>query len=147
MKALLLVFVSFAISLMVACEERGAGKTPELPKADAVPTESQLKETKEGLMEEISAEERQITELAQEIQDLKIALEERREYHELLEEEKKQIAIELKELKTRWEKETEGIGGHVDRPLHEIFRRMKELLDRALQENKELKQRLEAAEK
>lgn len=147
MKTLSSFLVSVAIPLLVACEKRGEDQSPEVPKAATVSTEAQLKETKERLTAEIPAEKNRTSELSRDIQELQLVLEETKTNLKMLEEEKKQIAIELKELKTRWEKETEGIDGHVDRPLHEIFRRMKELLDRALQENKELKQRVEAAEK
>lgn len=148
MKAVPSFLLLVAIPLIAACEKRAPEEKPHAPKPEvAAPTEPQLKEAKKRLEAEISAEESRIVRLLDDIRDLRQVFDERNAELKYLEEEKKRIAIDLKNLNERWAKETEGIDGCVDGPIHEIFRSVKNLLDRTLQENKELKQRLEATEK
>jgi peptidoglycan hydrolase CwlO-like protein len=145
MKASPSILLLVAIPLIAACEKRAPEKNPHDPKpAGAGPTESQLKEAKKRLETEVTAEKRRITELDRDIQELRQELDERNAELKYLEEEKKRIAIDLKKLKERWTKETEGIDGCVDRPIHEIFRSVYERMDQMLRENEELKKRLKA---
>ena len=62
-------------------------------------------------------------------------------------EKEKLLAVEA-DLKKRWEKELEGFGeGHPDGPIIEIYRRMVDKSESLLQENRNLKRRLEEVAK
>lgn len=108
---------------------------------------SQLVEKHKQLKAEASALEMREHELQSEISAMEAAITELKPKLERLDAEKKQMFEDGMKLKKRWERETEGIHEAPSRPIHELFRDMTHKVDQLLQENQELKLKLEAAGK
>ena len=105
--------------------------------------EPQLAGNKEQLASEMASHKSHVARLQSEIAAMKVELDEIRTQLKLLDAEKKQMFEDGMKLKNQWQSETAGILENPSRPIHEIFREMTQKMDQLLQENQELKRKLE----
>jgi predicted nucleic acid-binding Zn-ribbon protein len=147
MKPLPLSVASLGFLLILSCEKQespAAQMTSNIPTGN---TEPELIETKERLRTALSERKSRIASLEAEISTMKEYLDELQSNLALLDAEKKKMMDDGLKLKKRWEQETEGIICEMSRTIPEQFRELTQKMDQLLQENQELKRKLEEATK
>ena len=100
-------------------------------------------EEKRALQRELQRKELEAAEFESEIADLKKLLEDINPRLQLLETEKARISEQWKNSKLKLDAELKGLLEEPSVPLHETFRRMSERMEKLMEENEELKRRIE----
>lgn len=139
------IVATIGVLLSVSCGERESAASPGVSDRPAEPTESQLLETKDQLESEVSEQRLRLHELHRDISQLNEILDEIRPQLQLLDAEKKLMLDDVMRLREQVEIETEGFIEAPNRPINEYFRETIQKMDQLLQENQELKRKLEAA--
>jgi chromosome segregation ATPase len=143
MKSIPISVTSLGFLLILSCEKQ---ESPAAPKTSNIPsgiTEPELIETKEQLGTALSEKKSRIASLESEISTMKEQYDELKSQLDFLDAEKKKMLDDVLNLKKRKEQETLGIMEDLDRPIHEVFRDMIKKMDQLIQENQELKRKLE----
>lgn len=147
MKIFPVIVAAIGLLLGISCERRGSTASPKPSGSPAEQTEEQLTGRRNQLVEDLSKEKKRMDDLRGEILKVEDALAEIRPKLERLDAAKKKMTEDVIQLKRRWEKEIEGFHEAPSRPIHEIFHEMTRKVDQLLQENEDLKRKLEAAPK
>ena len=147
MKILSIGCAALMITLYGSCEKRDSQSGPTSSKISTLPTEPQLLGKKRQLESEVSEMKNQMTVLERDIAAMQQHFDEIQPKLKLLEAEKMQMVDDWTKLSKRWEKETAGIHCELSSPIHEMFRDVTRKMDQLLQENQEMKQKLEDVEK
>jgi chromosome segregation ATPase len=142
------LIVGLILSFLPGCRKGEESRTAEVTSPVSTPSEEELREEKkalEALSEETSA---RYKELRRSVGELKEVIAETSEKLNLLNAEKEKMRAVEADLTRRWEKELEGIGeGSMDGTAIEIYSRLAVKAEALLQENQDLKRRLEGSGK
>ncbi len=145
MKILSIHCALIGIFISSSCEKKHPQTSPGLPNSPVPETEAQLIEKKRRMVSASSEQRDRMEVLKSEIQQARKQCDDLKLKMEFLESVKKQINEDFMELKKRLDKEAEGI--HTDSvPIREYLRDLKVEMDRLLQENEDLKRKLDAFE-
>jgi predicted nucleic acid-binding Zn-ribbon protein len=147
MKPLTIIVATIGFLLIPSCEKRESPASPKTSKSPTGTTESELIETKGQMASVLDEQKSRITLLERDISEMKEFYDKYKSELAFLDAEKKKMMDDGLKLKKRWEQETQGIFCELSRPIHEQFRELTQRMDQLLQENQELKRKLEEATK